>query len=132
MTDLHQQLKPEEYAIGAYTQASKEEIIQIYEDLLKTIWEQTLPTIGMVTLIAIVERALVLTKENYPTIGYLKATTEGISFEILRQKLREEELLLLKEACKELILNLIDILGVLTGDILVGQLLQQIESINSL
>ena len=111
----------------AKTQARKEEVLEIYEDLLKTIWDRILPTLGRVTVIAIVERALVLTKERYPSIAHLEVTSNGVSFEVLPQRLGEEERMLLREALKELIANPIDILAMLTGDILVRQLLKEIE-----
>ena len=119
--------KVKERVSQAKTQARKEEVLEIYEDLLQTIWDRILPTLGRVTVIAIVERALVLTKERYPSIAHLEVTPNGVSFEILRQRLGEEERMLLREALKELIANLIDILAMLTGDILVRQLLKEIE-----
>lgn len=111
----------------AKTEARKEEVLEIYEDLFKTIWNRILPTLGRVTVIAIVERALVLTREKYPSLAHLEVTPEGLSFEILRKRLPEEERMNLREALKELIANLIDILAMLTGDILVRQLLREIE-----
>ncbi|AKG20071.1 hypothetical protein [Calothrix sp. 336/3] len=107
--------------------ARKEEVLEIYEDLLQTIWNRIMPTLGRVTVTAIMERALVLTAEKYPLIKNLEATAEGVSFEVLRQRLGEEEKPVLREALKEVITNLIDILAMLTGDILVRQLLKEIE-----
>jgi hypothetical protein len=107
--------------------ARKEEVLEIYQDLLQTIWNRIMPTLGRLTVTAIVERALVLTAEKYPLVKHLEATAEGISFEILRQNLGKEEKLILREALKEVITNLIDILAMLTGDILVRQLLKEIE-----
>lgn len=109
------------------TLARKEEVLEIYDDLLKTIWKRILPTLGRVTVMAIVERALAMTEEKYPLIGRLQVTNEGISFNVLRQRVGEEERQDIREALKELIANLIDILAMLTGDILVKQLLQEIE-----
>jgi len=111
----------------AKTIARKEEVLEIYEDLLKTIWNRIMPTLGRVTVTAIMERALVLTAEKYPLIHHLEVRVEGVSFEILRQRLGEEEKLALRDALKELVANLIDILAMLTGDILVRQLLKEIE-----
>jgi len=54
-------------------------------------------------------------------------TNEGISFDVLRQRVGEEEREVIREALKELIANLIDILAMLTGDILVRQLIKEIE-----
>jgi hypothetical protein len=108
-------------------QARKEEVLDIYNDLLKTIWNRILPTLGRVTVMAIMERALVLTEESYAIIGYLKVTSEGVSFRTLSQNVKDEDNQIIREGLKELIANLIDILAMLTGDILVKQLLQEIE-----
>lgn len=111
----------------AKTIARKEEVIEIYEDLLQTIWNRIMPTLGRVTVTAIMERALVLTAEKYPVIHHLEVRAAGVSFDVLRQRLGEEEKLAMRDALKELIANLIDILAMLTGDILVQQLLKEIE-----
>lgn len=108
-------------------QARKEEVLDIYNDLLKTIWNRILPTLGRVTVMAIMERALALTEETYPIIGFLKVTSEGISFRTLSQNVKDEDNHNIREGLKDLVANLIDILAMLTGDILVKQLLQEIE-----
>jgi hypothetical protein len=112
---------------SAKNMARKEEVLEIYEDLLQTIWNRIMPTLGRVTVTAIMERALTLTAEKYPLIKHLEVTAEGVSFEVLRQRLGEEGKPVLREAFKEVITNLIDILAMLTGDILVRQLLKEIE-----
>lgn len=111
----------------AKNMARKEEVLEIYEDLLQTIWNRIMPTLGRVTVTAIMERALALTVEKYPLIKHLEVRTEGVCFEVLRQHLGEEEKPILREALKEVITNLIDILAMLTGDILVRQLLKEIK-----
>jgi hypothetical protein len=112
---------------SAKNMARKEEVLEIYEDLLQTIWNRIMPTLGRVTVTAIMERTLTLTAEKYPLIKHLEVTAEGVSFEVLRQRLEEEGKPVLREALKEVITNLIDILAMLTGDILVRQLLKEIE-----
>jgi hypothetical protein len=109
------------------TQARKEEVLDIYDELLKTIWNRIHPTLGRVTVMAIMERALAITQESYPVISNLRVTPEGVSFRNLGQRLKEEDSQVIREGLKELITNLIDILAMLTGDILVKQLLQEIE-----
>ena len=109
------------------SQALKEDALEIYEDLLQTIWKRIYPTLGRVAVMAILERALVMTKETYPLIEHLQVIPEGVDFHALRQRLREEDRDVLREALKELIANLIDILTMLTGDILVRQVLREIE-----
>ena len=109
------------------SQARKEEVLEIYNDLLRTIWDRILPTLGRVTVMAIMERALVLTQEQYSVVGYLQVTSEGVSFRGLSRNMSEEDNQVIRDGLKELIANLIDILAMLTGDILVRQLLQEIE-----
>lgn len=109
------------------SQARKEEVLAIYEDLLATIWNRILPTLGRVTVMAIMERALALTAADFPLVERLQVTNEGLSFDELREHVSEEERAVLREALRELIANLIDILAMLTGDILVRQLMQEIE-----
>jgi hypothetical protein len=109
------------------TQARKEEVLTIYEDLLSTIWNRIVPTLGRVTVSAIMERALALTKDTYPLLGHLQVTDGGVSFDVLHQRIGEEKREEIREALKELVANLIDILAMLTGDILVKQLVREIE-----
>jgi hypothetical protein len=109
------------------SQARKEEVLEIYEDLLQTIWNRITPTLGRVTVMAIVERTVALTKETYQVVDHLQVTPEGLSFDELRQQMGDEEREALREALKELVANLIDILAMLTGDILVRQLIKEIE-----
>lgn len=109
------------------SQARKEEVLKIYEDLLQTIWNRILPTLGRVTVSAIMERALALTAEDFPSVGRLQVTNDGLSFDQLRVRVGEEERDVLRDALRELVANLIDILAMLTGDILVRQLIKEIE-----
>jgi hypothetical protein len=107
--------------------ARKEEILDIYEELLTTIWNRILPTLGQVTVVAIVERALVITARKYPQIRYLRVLNHGIDFNELRQHADESEIDLLREALKDVLTKLIDILAALTGDVLVRQLIKEFE-----
>jgi molecular chaperone GrpE (heat shock protein) len=54
-------------------------------------------------------------------------TGEGVSFDALHQRMEEDERDAMGQALKKLIANLIDILAMLTGDVLVRQLLQTVE-----
>jgi hypothetical protein len=108
-------------------QARKEEVLAVYDDLLQTIWNRILPTLGRVTVMAIVERSLTLTKASYPPLEHLQVTEEGLSFEALREQIGNAERVTLRDGLKELVANLIDILAMLTGDILVRQLIKEIE-----
>jgi hypothetical protein len=108
-------------------QARKGEVVEIYEELLQTVWDRILPTLGRVTVMAIMERAIVLTKESFPIVESLEVTSEGLSFDALRRSMSESELEVIREALRELVADLIDILAMLTGDILVQQLIKEID-----
>jgi hypothetical protein len=108
-------------------QARKGEVLEIYEELLRTVWDRILPTLGRVTVMAIMERAIVLTKESFPIVERLEVTSDGLSFDALRSSMSESELAVIREALRELVADLIDILAMLTGDVLVQQLIKEID-----
>ena len=107
--------------------ARKAEVLLIYEDLLQAVWDRILPTLGRVTTIAIMERAVVLTKEDYPIIEKLEVGANGVLLERLKESIEESEPDMIREALKELVAEFIDILALLTGDILVKQVIEEIE-----
>ena len=108
-------------------QARKEEVLEIYEELLQTIWDRILPTLGRVTVMAIMERCIALTKDNFPVVERLEVSPDGLLFGDLRGSMGESELETIREALRELVADLIDILAMLTGDILVQQLIKEID-----
>lgn len=109
------------------SQARKEEVLTIYQDLLQTIWNRILPTLGRVTVMVIMERTLAITQKKYPPISHLQVTNHGIVFSDLHRHVDEVEHDLLRLALNDFIVNLIDILAMLTGNILVEQLVKEIE-----
>lgn len=107
--------------------ARQDEVIAIYEDLLETIWNRLVPTLGRVTVTAILERSIAETTIKYPFVAAVEVVREGLNFLELRTQLGDTEQSTLRDAFKELIANLIDLLAVLTGDIIVRQLLKDVE-----
>ena len=107
--------------------ARKEEVIAVYHDLVQTIWDRLTPTLGRVTVAAIMERSLAATIEHYGFMSNLRVTREGVSFDALREHLDDEERDSIRDGMKDLITNLIDLLAMLTGDIIVKNLIREIE-----
>lgn len=105
----------------------KEEIVDIYEDLFRTIWDRIMPTLGLVTTATIMERAIYLTRKRFEALEYLEVTDEGLDFSELRERVSEKEKGILKEGFKELVANLFDILAKLTGNVIVSQLEKLVE-----
>ena len=111
-------------------QARHDEVLVIYEDLLQTIWNRLVPTLGRVSVAAILDRSIATTAENHPFMGALGVTREGLSFQALREQLTPPggpEQVAIRGAMKDLVANLIDLLATLTGDILVRQLLGDVQ-----
>jgi hypothetical protein len=106
---------------------SKQKILRTYTRILRLIYDRILPTLGQVTLLAIMERALAMTAERHPLVRHLQLTTAGLSFQDLYHRVGLEDEHGLREALKDLVTNLLDILVMLTGDILVQGLLQEIK-----
>ena len=105
----------------------KEEIVDIYEDLFRTIWDRIMPTLGLVTTTTIMERAIYRTRQEFEALQHLKVTDNGLDFSELRERVSEKDKGTLKEGLKELIAALFDILAKLTGNVLVSQLERLVE-----
>ena len=108
-------------------QARQDEALAIYEDLLQTIWNRLVPTLGRVTVTAILERSIATTAERYLFVNALAVTREGVCFRALRERLDGKDEPAVRDAMKGLIANLIDLLAVLTGEIIVRRLLSEVE-----
>lgn len=107
--------------------AQKEEVLDIYQGLMQTVWERIFPILGRVTLIAIMERAVVITKKECPFVRKLRIGPQGPVFDGLHEVAADAEISDIRQAMRELVANVIDILAMLTGDLLVKQLVRDIE-----
>ena len=107
----------------------KSGVIEIYEDLLRTVWAKIVPTLGTVTVETIMQRAISRTAARHPILNNLSVTDKGFDFSEIKAKLNGEDKEELKNAFKELVANLFDILAKLTGNILVQQLMKEVEGL---
>lgn len=105
---------------------SPEENLTHYQHLLHRLWQYCLPLLGQITTQVILERALTITQVKYPLIRDLSCDAEGISVEPLRNRTSQEQLDYLCEALHEFSSNLIDLLALLTGEILLKRIVQEI------
>ena len=108
--------------------AGKEEVLNVYEDLIRYVWNSILPTLGRLTAAALLKRALALTRETYAGVQYVHVVPEGLSFSDLRLRLQQASLDELRNGLQTLTLHLFRLLSTLTGDILVQQILEEIEN----
>ena len=110
----------------------KVEVIDIYEDILTTIWEKISPTLGNITVRTIAERAVLLASDSYPFLKSITVTNEGFEFKELRTRVDEKDRTNIREGFKEIIANLFDILAKLTGNIMVDRLMKEVEGLKDL
>lgn len=109
--------------------ADNKKTIEIYDDLLKTVWDKILPTLGIVTVMTITERAIAKTKNKFSFLKSLQVTENGINFSESMDTLALQSDANLKNAFKLLVCSLFDILAKLTGNILVNQLMREVDGI---
>ena len=110
----------------------KVEVIDIYEDVLTTIWAKISPTLGNITVRTIAERAVLLASERHPLLKSVAVTDEGFDFKELRTRVDEKGRANIREGFKEIIANLFDILAKLTGSIMVDRLMKEVEGLKDL
>lgn len=102
----------------------KNEIINIYEDIFITIWDKVCPTLGIISIVPIFQRAILRTSEQFANLEFLEVTPEGIDFSDFKFRSMEDDKEIIKSSLNELIGNLFDILIKLTGNILVNKLMK--------
>lgn len=107
----------------------KKGVVEIYEDLLMTIWFKIVPTLGVVTVVTIIKRAVAKAAQTYPFLQEMEVNETGISLNKIKAKLSEEDKEQLKVGFRELVASLFDILAKLTGNILVQQLMKEVEGL---
>jgi hypothetical protein len=105
----------------------KAEVVDIYEEVLLAVWAKILPTLGKITVRTIAQRALHLTAQSYAILDSMTVTDDGFDFRTLKERVDERDKAAIREALKELIVSLFDILAKLTGNVLVDRLTREIE-----
>jgi hypothetical protein len=110
----------------------KTEVIDIYEEVLLAVWAKILPTLGKITVRTIAQRALHLTAQSYPILDSMTVTEDGFDFRSLKERVDERDKATIREALKELIVSLFDILAKLTGNVLVDRLAREIEGLEDI
>jgi len=118
----------EEFVAAQVASARKQEILTIYTDLLKDIWQRMVPTLGRMTVAAMVERAQRVTVRRHPILRHVIVTREGIDLAPVGAQMpmisRDE----LHDGLKEFIVNIVDVLVTLTGDVLIRQVVENLDA----
>ena len=117
----------EEYVAAQVASARKQEILTIYTDLLEGIWQRMVPTLGRMTVVAMVERAQRVTVRRHPILHHVIVSREGIDLAPVRDHIPTTSRNDLHDAFKDLTINIIDVLVTLTGDGLVRQVVENLD-----
>jgi hypothetical protein len=113
-------------------QGVKKEVVDIYEEMLVAVWSKIVPTLGKITVRTIAQRAVHLTAQRYTTLETVAVTEDGFDFRSLKERVDERDKAAIREALKELIVSLFDILAKLTGNVLVDRLTREIEGLDDI
>lgn len=125
--DIHSGEETLSTVAGQVSAEVKSSVIEIYEDLIRTVWAKIVPTLGTVTVVTIMQRAISRTSANHAVLNNLTVNDTGFDFSQIKAKLNGEDKEELKNSFKELVANVFDILAKLTGNILVQQLMKEVE-----
>jgi hypothetical protein len=110
---------------------SPQALVELYERALDALWRRAHLSLGEVTLMAIVERVLHHGTEKYPHLAPLKIETSGVHVGELRQAALALDGVLLEESLEFLVVELLRVLGTLTGEILTPGLHAELRKVQA-
>jgi hypothetical protein len=93
-------------------------LVDVYERALDALWRRAHQSLGEITLMAIFDRVLHHGIERFPHLAALKVETSGVHFGELRQGAGALEAGRLDESLTCLVVELLRVLGTLTGEVL--------------
>ncbi|MFL5348599.1 MAG: hypothetical protein ACJ8AT_27705 [Hyalangium sp.] len=106
-------------------------LVELYEHALDTLWRRAHLSLGEITLMAIVERVHLYGTEKYPHLAALKIETSGVHCGELRQTAAALGRALLEESLEFLVVELLRVLGTLTGEILTPGLHAELRKVQA-
>jgi GTPase len=104
--------------------------LNIFTELLQRLWQRLSLLIGQTAVAAICSSAQREIAHDHPMIKHLEVTGSGIEVENLRRELHAYDQNAIKAAFLAYIDSIIDLLGDLTGGILVGKIEDMLNELN--
>jgi len=111
------------FVLGREVKETLNSDVKIYKETLKQIWDKVVIVLGPMTTAVIFKKVIYKTQTNYSFLKQLKIGEEGINFDSIKIKNKEE----LQQGFKILIDNLFELLTNLTGDILTKQIKKELK-----
>lgn len=106
------------------------DIIETYDKLFQSIWAKTVPTLGVTSFAAMLERALFVAQQKYPFLSAVKVRGEGVYLNDLKTQVSAGTVPQdkLDPAFREYASDLVSILAKIMGEVMsndVKKLVQQ-------
>ena len=108
---------------------SSEQLLQLFEQAMGTLWNRAHLTLGDVTLSAIMDRVLYKAAEKFPLFESLDVEPNGIDFRAFREQENVFDDGDLAEAIRFVIVEFLEVIGNLTGEILTPALHSEISKV---
>lgn len=105
----------------------KLDIVNIYERVMKIVWQRLSPTFGLRTINAIAKNVVVRQSQEHPFARYLRVNESGLDWTEVKahvSQVSEEEL---SSSLETLLDEFFDALSNLIGRLVVGKLFQEAE-----
>lgn len=93
-------------------------LLVVFERAVRAVWRRAGVTLGDVTLTAIGDRVLFYAAERYPLLAALRLEPDGVSCEDLARDADSLSVAELDEALQFVLVELLTVLGRVTGDVL--------------
>jgi hypothetical protein len=97
---------------------TREITLALFERAIDVIWQEAGDVLGEVTLTAIASRVLIISSEHFPDLSGIRVDSDGFSFQALREQASAMSGPELWESLRFLLLELLRVLGDLTGRVL--------------
>jgi hypothetical protein len=119
MTEEHDHAEcVEAWSVRVAGDQSGETLLREFERGFRAVWRRAHVTLGDITLMAVGDRVLHVSVERYPFLASLRLEPLGISCEDLERDASEVEVAELDAAVRFVLVELLTVLGRLTGDVL--------------
>lgn len=96
---------------------------------IQAIRQRTLSTLSNVTVSAVIDRTLFQCKEKYPVLAEITNETEGLNFQKFENQLYDSSLEDRQDALQEFLIELLEVFGKITANILTKYLIQELMSV---
>jgi len=110
---------------------SLEKQLKLFEKAFHAIEQRTLKTLSNVTFQVVLDRVLLQNTDKFPFLSEVKLEPQGLNFEVLIRNSASHNSGQLTEALRCLLVELLNVLGNITADILTEPLHKELHKVTS-